>query len=467
MLNVFTHKNAIGSPLDTWTDLSRPVGRRLYVTHGLALAAAKYLGDLTLVYAATGTLWLPTQYVQALPSLLVRWQSSHAAWWLAPALLVWMIPFVAIGMTLTLRRAVDAGRSPWLSILFLVPYVNYALMAALSAMPTGSAMPLGSGDDSDRTVTPSRMNDLAARIVAGGAGVAIALTMVTLSAASIRISSYGGWLFVVTPCVIGACTAFIYNRNRDVSSVRTMSLVVATVLAGGGALLLVALEGAICLLMSLPLTIPLAVLGGVVGRRAARQGGGQPASVTFMLLALPLTAVMEPASGRALHEVRSSVVIDAPPDAVWPHVVTFREIPGPTDWLSRAGVAYPIRARIDGSGVGAVRYCVFSTGAFVEPITRWEPGRRLSFDVVESPAPMRELSPYRDLSPPHLHGYLRSRRGEFRFVDLGGGRTRLEGSTWYEIEMAPEGYWQIFSDALIHRIHLRVLQHIKAEVETR
>jgi hypothetical protein len=33
--------------------------------------------------------------------------------------------------------------------------------------------------------------------------------------------------------------------------------------------------------------------------------------------------------------------------------------------------------------------------------------------------------------------------------------------------MAPEGYWQIFSDALIHRIHLRVLQHIKAEVETR
>jgi hypothetical protein len=110
---------------------------------------------------------------------------------------------------------------------------------------------------------------------------------------------------------------------------------------------------------------------------------------------------------------------------------------------------------------------VFSTGAFVEPITRWEPGRRLSFDVVESPAPMRELSPYRDLSPPHLHGYLRSRRGEFRFVDLGGGRTRLEGSTWYEIEMAPEGYWQIFSDALIHRIHLRVLQHIKAEVETR
>jgi hypothetical protein len=52
-----------------------------------------------------------------------------------------------------------------------------------------------------------------------------------------------------------------------------------------------------------------------------------------------------------------------------------------------------------------------------------------------------------------------------RLVELGHGRTRLEGSTWYEIEMAPEVYWQAVSDALIHRIHRRVLEHIKREVE--
>jgi hypothetical protein len=185
----------------------------------------------------------------------------------------------------------------------------------------------------------------------------------------------------------------------------------------------------------------------------------------FMLLALPVTAVVEPTAGRALREVRSSVVIAAPPDAVWPQVVAFPQLPEPVDWVFRAGVAYPIRARIEGSGVGAVRYCEFSTGPFVEPITRWEPGRRLSFDVVEAPPTMQELSPYADLSPPHLQGYLRSKRGEFRLIDLGNGHTRLEGSTWYEIEMAPEAYWRIISDALIHRIHRRVLEHIKREAE--
>jgi hypothetical protein len=110
---------------------------------------------------------------------------------------------------------------------------------------------------------------------------------------------------------------------------------------------------------------------------------------------------------------------------------------------------------------------VFSTGSFVEPITAWEPSRRLAFDVTDSPPPLRELSLYSNVSPPHLDGYVRSQRGEFRLIALPGGRTRLEGSTWYQLQMAPEGYWQVFSDYLIHAIHRRVLTHIKKEAERR
>jgi hypothetical protein len=100
-----------------------------------------------------------------------------------------------------------------------------------------------------------------------------------------------------------------------------------------------------------------------------------------------------------------------------------------------------------------------------QEIVRWESGRRLSFDVVRSPAPLRELTFYESVSPPHLKGYLRLKKGEFRLTPLPGGRTRLEGSTWYELEISPEGYWQVFTDYLIGRIHQRVLTHIKHEVE--
>ena len=41
------------------------------------------------------------------------------------------------------------------------------------------------------------------------------------------------------------------------------------------------------------------------------------------------------------------------------------------------------------------------------------------------------------------------------------GRTRLEGSTWYTLDLGPSTYWALWSDALIHGIHGRVLEHIK------
>jgi hypothetical protein len=67
----------------------------------------------------------------------------------------------------------------------------------------------------------------------------------------------------------------------------------------------------------------------------------------------------------------------------------------------------------------------------------------------------------RHVHPPHLDGSIRSKRGEFRLVALPGGKTRLEGSTWYELSMSPEPYWATLSDLLIHAIHHRVLAHVK------
>src|SRR5207253_1955637 len=135
------------------------------------------------------------------------------------------------------------------------------------------------------------------------------------------------------------------------------------------------------------------------------------------------------------------IEIEAPPEQVWPRVLAFGDPAPPPEWFFRLGLAYPVRARLEGQGVGAVRHCEFSTGTFVEPITAWEPARRLAFDVAAQPPSMQEWSPYRRLHPPHLDGTMRSRRGEFRLVALPGARTRLEGSTWYQLEMGPQGYW--------------------------
>ena len=145
-------------------------------------------------------------------------------------------------------------------------------------------------------------------------------------------------------------------------------------------------------------------------------------------------------------------MIDAPAEEVWRSVIDFEPLPEPQEWLFQLGVAYPTQARIEGSGVGAVRYCEFSTGAFVEPITAWEEPRRLAFDVAAQPEPLRELSPYRNLHLDHLDGTLASRRGEFLLTERADGTTVLQGTTWYELSLAPEAYWSLWTDEILRRM---------------
>src|SRR5439155_7837109 len=89
----------------------------------------------------------------------------------------------------------------------------------------------------------------------------------------------------------------------------------------------------------------------------------------------------------------------------------------------------------------------------------------LQFSVAQSPPPMEEWTPYKKIHPKHLDNFLASRQGRFLLTPLRGGGTRLEGTTWYVHNLWPAGYWQAWSDCIIHRIHERVLIHIKRLAE--
>jgi hypothetical protein len=306
---------------------------------------------------------------------------------------------------------------------------------------------------------PAVRQVLASAII--GAGVTVG--MVALGVVGFR--HYGWVLFLWTPFVMGVVVGYIVNMREPASSTRLVTALISSMGLTTLGFMVFAIEGLACLAMSAPLAVPLAMLGTTTGASLASRAA--PQGVALGLLLLPVGWGLESATAPPppLHEVRSSIDIDAPPDAVWPHVLAFPPLPEPTEWWFRTGLAYPREATIVGEGVGAVRYCTFSTGSFVEPITAWEPGRQLAFDVTSSPAPMREFSFWNGVHPPHLDGYLNSRRGEFRLIALPDGRTRLEGSTWYELHMAPGLYWRFVTDRIIQQIHERVLGHIKTQTE--
>ncbi len=208
-------------------------------------------------------------------------------------------------------------------------------------------------------------------------------------------------------------------------------------------------EGAACIIMALPITLIVALIAAALGwfiRRAPepwRRGGmGLALLVAPALGARDAWSPPEPAP----LAVESEIVIDAPIDVVWRNVVSFPPIDAPLGPIF-AIVAAPLEARIDGDGPGATRRCIFTNGEFVEPIHVFDEPRELTFGVAAQ--------------PPGIADYLDGTQGQFLLAANGDGTTTIRGTTWYRLKIGPVWYWRLWSQGLLHAIHMRVLEHIK------
>lgn len=284
-----------------------------------------------------------------------------------------------------------------------------------------------------------------------------------------QAEDYGAVLFIGLPILVPFLSAFFHSFQTKRSFGTCYGMGFLSILTLGCFIILFALDGLICLLMALPLAAVAALPAVLLGRLAGQAATGKNSAILPLLMVLlfpGLVAFEEQVRPEApLQSVTTSVRIDAPADTIWKTVVAFPKIDEAPTGIFRMGIAYPTEARIDGHGVGAIRHCTFCTGSFVEPITVWDENRKLAFDVTSSPPPMHEFSIYKHIDPPHLHGNLRSEKGQFILKDM-GDHVILEGTTWYRHEIWPQWYWLPITDQIIHTIHNRVLHHIKRTVES-
>jgi uncharacterized membrane protein YhaH (DUF805 family) len=446
--------------LRTFFGVKGRVTRREYLTAGVMLMVFKYVIDATAIYLVTYMTWTPTDYLFPLIGVHAR-KVGFFPTWFQLTLLVWTLPFIWIGVTLMMRRAIDAGRSPGWCAAFFIPFVNYAAMLWLGTLPSAPPKP-GIQPRPDPEAGSDRYLSAAFGVVG-----AVAFGLLSVLASVVGFKNYGWPLFLGTPFVQGMVCGWAFNRERARSTKETIAVVWTSLLLVGGVVFLFAMEGVACLIMALPIAAVLGIMGAYVGRSIGLRGSGIAYGAAAMFLVVPTGAAVDKftTSAPPTYEVVTTIDVAAPPEVVWERVVQFGRIEAPLPWYFRTGIAYPVRASINGQGVGAIRRCEFSTGAFIEPITVWDQPRRLAFDVVEQPPPLKELSIYSEVYAPHVDGFFRSHQGEFRLIPLASGGTRLEGHTWYSVAVYPQGYWRAISEVLLHRIHRRVLDQVKLEAE--
>jgi hypothetical protein len=290
----------------------------------------------------------------------------------------------------------------------------------------------------------------------------LALVLFVSGMVALRTGIYGWTIFVVHPFLFGALARWTFPAKSGGGAIGRGA---CSVLVISGILFLAGVEGGGCLLVCLPLTIPFGAIGAYVVHAILSRTRSARRSVAMLLLIPPATLAYDTHAQPVTYAVTTSLEIAAPPQKVWEQIVHLESFPEPSEWYFHTGLAYPTRVRLDGEGPGAMRYCEFTTGAVVEAIEVWDAPHLLRFRVLQNPPPMREWTPYKEVDPKHLHGYLISREGEFRLTPLPGNRTRLEGTSWYQHCLWPAQYWRIWSDAVFHRIHLRVFHQIQALAE--
>lgn len=290
--------------------------------------------------------------------------------------------------------------------------------------------------------------------LANSRNVAVAAEVMTLS------------FLVLGPVIIGFLTVRRLNTRERAP---VWLWIVAPWLAVIGMMVIVSLfawEGAICVVMALPLTLLFASIGGVVAGLLARFRG-KATGATLCVAFLP--ALLAPAEVRLqaplqIRTVESQIRIHAPAVVVWQNIERVPAI-APAElrpsWAQRLGFPRPVEATLSHEGVGGVRHASFERGLlFIETVTAWEPQQRLAFTIRADSAhiPPTTLDEHVTIGG----RYFDVLDGEYRLEPLADGSTLLHLTSHQRLSTDFNGYAGFWSDAVMQNLQtsiLNVIQH--------
>lgn len=176
------------------------------------------------------------------------------------------LPFIAVGVWLTIRRLRDAALDGAWAFLFFVPFVNLLFFTLLCVAPSRSV-------DLHGPFRHPWLSAIIPRNVWGSGAVAVCLvtvpSLLVVAAGTNVLKLYGWSLFVGVPFGVGFASALLhsYHEPRRLSQCLVASGVSITLL--GALLLIAAVEGAVCVLMAAPLGYGLGLVGSIFGYAVA------------------------------------------------------------------------------------------------------------------------------------------------------------------------------------------------------
>jgi hypothetical protein len=280
-----------------------------------------------------------------------------------------------------------------------------------------------------------------------------------------------GFVFLV-PLAMGFVSVYIVERHEPHRVGFWMWFPWVPLISGVAISMLLLWEGAICVVMFLPIGIILASLGGLLGGALARTRTSRSSQNIIVGCVLMLPMLVTPLEQRLfmhneVRHVETSVAIHASPEVVWRNIERVREIHPtelPQSWTNRIGFPAPVEATLSFEGVGGVRHATFAGGVlFIETVDVWELDRRLAFSIHAQ----TDQIPANTLDEHVRVGgqFFDVLRGEYAIEPLADGTVVLHLSSDHRLSTDFNWYAQLWTDATMRDIQSSILKVIQNRCE--
>jgi hypothetical protein len=274
---------------------------------------------------------------------------------------------------------------------------------------------------------------------------------------------YSWILFILLPIAVGIAIGAMPNKKYTL-----LGAVIATVILLAG-LYIPGLSGLLCIVMTLPIVVPLIFVGYIISHlserykqiKTTRQLPVLLLPLLPFLLAAPIEHFLKK-NKEAIIAVRTEQIYNYTPEQVYDAIKSVDTLDAEKPYLMLFDLPVPTKCILEKEAVGGIRTCYFKGGklsnrdfgggTIVEKITALERGKVLKMDVIEYNLIGRK--------------WLGFKEAIYYFEKAGAG-CKLTRITTYTSVLTPRIYWEPLEKMGITQEHDYVFANLQKDLKNR
>lgn len=238
---------------------------------------------------------------------------------------------------------------------------------------------------------------------------------------------YGVTLFCALPIALGIATGLMPDRRVALIG---LGFALICFLIG---LFSFGLEGAVCLIMALPIVLPFIIVGSLVAEAIKRyrikrkENKIYISTLPFVLFIASTLLESFLGSSQIEESVSSTIIVPDSRMEVYEKIIAVDTVDVKLNILHKLGLPVPLKCILTEEKIGGLRICEFKEGQIIETITEFRKGELLRMDVTEFDIKGRTWLTFNE---------------DIYEIDEHAEGTAVKRTTTYYSKLKPRFYWR-------------------------